>query len=138
MEYLLLRVLNGGRFGVIPARQERPLSTLRGYQVTDANGMAEFLTIYPGWYKGRAVHIHFKIRTDLESRNAHEFISQLYFDESLTDKVHKQAPYNGRGRRTTSNDADSIFRRGGKQLMPTLTNDAQGYFGKFDVGLQLS
>jgi protocatechuate 3,4-dioxygenase beta subunit len=34
---------------------------LRGYQVTDANGGAEFLTIYPGWYSGRTVHIHFKV-----------------------------------------------------------------------------
>jgi protocatechuate 3,4-dioxygenase beta subunit len=110
---------------------------LRGYQVTDASGIAEFLTIYPGWYEGRAVHIHFKIRTDPGSRNAHEFVSQLYFDESVTDKVHKQAPYNGKGRRTTSNDADFIFRRGGKQLMPALTSEAQGYSGKFDIGLQI-
>jgi protocatechuate 3,4-dioxygenase beta subunit len=110
---------------------------LRGYQMTDANGVAEFLTIYPGWYEGRAVHIHFKIRTDPGSRSAHEFNSQLYFDESVTDKVHKQAPYNGKGRRTTSNEADFIFRRGGKQLMPTLTNDAQGYLAKFDVGLRV-
>ena len=36
---------------------------LRGYQVTDDNGTAKFTTIYPGWYQGRAVHIHFKIRT---------------------------------------------------------------------------
>ena len=111
---------------------------LRGYQVTDANGMAEFLTIYPGWYEGRAVHIHFKIRTDPGSRNSHEFISQLYFDEAVTDKVHKQAPYNAKGRRTTSNDADFIFRRGGKQLLLAVTNGAQGYVGKFDVGLRIS
>ena len=110
---------------------------LRGYQVTNTNGIAEFLTVYPGWYEGRAVHIHFKIRTDLGSLNARELISQLYFDETVTDKVHKQSPYNGKGYRTTSNDADFIFRRGGKQLMPTLTNDAQGYLAKFDVGLRV-
>jgi len=39
---------------------------LRGYQITDENGIAEFITIYPGWYSGRTVHIHFKIRTDSE------------------------------------------------------------------------
>src|SRR5581483_2300256 len=50
---------------------------LRGYQVTDATGKAEFLTIYPGWYPGRTVHIHFKIRTDFQSPRGHEFTSQL-------------------------------------------------------------
>jgi protocatechuate 3,4-dioxygenase beta subunit len=110
---------------------------LRGYQVTHSNGIAEFLTIYPGWYEGRAVHIHFKIRTDPGLRTAHEFVSQLYFEEAVTDKVHKQVPYNGKGRRSTTNDADFIFRRGGKQLMLALRNEAQGYSGKFDIGLQI-
>jgi protocatechuate 3,4-dioxygenase beta subunit len=111
---------------------------LRGYQATNANGIAEFLTIYPGWYAGRAVHIHFKIRTDAASSRAREFTSQLYFDEAITEQVHNQAPYNSKGRRTTTNDADSIFRRGGKQLMPALTKESQGYAAKFDIGLQIS
>src|SRR6266436_1751709 len=111
---------------------------LRGYQATDANGIAEFLTIYPGWYEGRTVHIHFKIRTDPASRSAHEFISQLYFDESITDQVHKQAPYNGKGYRSTTNDKDFIFRQGGKQLIPTLTKDGHGYAAKFEIGLQIT
>jgi protocatechuate 3,4-dioxygenase beta subunit len=111
---------------------------LRGYQATDANGVAEFLTIYPGWYAGRTVHIHFKIRNDPVSRRAQEFVSQLYFDESITDRVHKQAPYDSKGRRSTSNDADFIFRRGGKQLVPTLTKDSHGYAAKFEIGLQMS
>jgi protocatechuate 3,4-dioxygenase beta subunit len=57
---------------------------LRGYQVTDANGTVEFVTIYPGWYPGRTVHIHFKIRTDSASQRGYEFTSQLYFDDALT------------------------------------------------------
>ncbi len=77
-------------------------------------------------------------RTDPGSHTAHEFISQLYFDKSVTDKTHNQALDNGKGRRTTSNDGDFIFRRGGKQLMPALSNDAQGYFGEFHVGLRIS
>jgi protocatechuate 3,4-dioxygenase beta subunit len=111
---------------------------LRGYQTTDANGVAEFLTIYPGWYEGRAVHIHFKIRNDPASRRAQEFNSQLYFDESTTDQVYKLAPYNSKGPRSTTNDADFIFRRGGKQLIPMLIKDSQGYTAKFDIGLQMS
>ena len=111
---------------------------LRGYQTTDANGVAEFLTIYPGWYEGRTVHIHFKIRNDPASRRAQEFNSQLYFDESTTDQVYKLAPYNSKGQRSTTNDTDFIFRRGGKQLIPTLTKDSHGYAAKFEIGLQMS
>jgi protocatechuate 3,4-dioxygenase beta subunit len=111
---------------------------LRGYQLTDANGIAEFLTIYPGWYPGRAVHIHFKIRNDPASRSAQEFVSQVYFDESMTDQVHKQSPYNGKGYRTTTNDKDFGYRSGGKQLMPSLTKDGNGYAAKFEIGLQMN
>jgi protocatechuate 3,4-dioxygenase beta subunit len=111
---------------------------LRGYQLTDANGIAEFLTIYPGWYPGRAVHIHFKIRNDPASRRPQEFVSQLYFDESTTDQIHKQYPYNGKGHRTTTNDKDFGYRRGGKQLMPSLTQDVSGYAANFDIGLQMN
>jgi protocatechuate 3,4-dioxygenase beta subunit len=111
---------------------------LRGYQTTDGNGIAEFLTIYPGWYAGRTVHIHFKIRTRPVAGLAQEFTSQLYFDESITDQVQTQAPYNSKGRRGTTNDADFIFRRGGKQLIPTLTKESHGYAAKFEIGLQMS
>ncbi len=111
---------------------------LRGYQVTDAGGKAEFMTIYPGWYPGRTVHIHFKIRTDPKTETGHEFTSQLYFDDSITDHVHTQSPYAARGRRTTTNAADSIFRRGGNQLMLNLVKEAQGYAGRFDIGLEMT
>ena len=110
---------------------------LRGYQTTHADGLVEFLTIYPGWYEGRAVHIHFKIRADAAAKRAYEFTSQLYFDEAITEQVYKQAPYNSKGRRTTTNDADFIFRRGGKQLLLAPTKNAQGYAAKFDIGLQI-
>jgi protocatechuate 3,4-dioxygenase beta subunit len=110
---------------------------LRGYQLTDANGVAEFITIYPGWYEGRAVHIHFKIRTDPASTRGSDFTSQLYFDESVTDQVHQQAPYNRRGRRTTTNDTDGIFRRGGRQLLVAPTKQAEAYSARFDLGLQM-
>jgi protocatechuate 3,4-dioxygenase beta subunit len=110
---------------------------LRGYQITDAKGMAQFLTIYPGWYEGRAVHVHFKIRSEDAARRRLEFTSQLYFDESITDQVYNSAPYNSKGRGTTTNESDFIFRRGGKQLLPVLTRDSQGYTAKFNLGLQI-
>ncbi len=109
---------------------------LRGYQTTDDAGIARFLTIYPGWYPGRTVHIHFKIRTEPNAERGHEFTSQLYFDEATTDQVFAQAPYNTKGERTRRNDGDGIFRRGGKQLMLNPAKDAQGYTAVFDLGLK--
>ena len=111
---------------------------LRGYQVTDANGTVEFVTIYPGWYPGRTVHIHFKIRTDSASQRGYEFTSQLYLDDSLTDQIHTQPPYAAKGQRTQKNDRDGIFRGGGEQLMLKLAKDAQGYVGTFDIGLEIT
>ena len=111
---------------------------LRGYQVTDAHGMVQFHTIYPGWYPGRTVHIHYKIRIHPESRRGYEFTSQVYFDEAVTDQVHMQAPYTAKGKRTTRNRQDGIFRDGGDQLMLPLTQQAQGYAGTFDIGLQIT
>jgi len=111
---------------------------LRGYQVTDTNGTVEFVTIYPGWYPGRTVHIHFKIRTDSASQQGYEFTSQLYFDDSLTDQIHAQPPYTAKGQRTVNNDRDGIYRDDGEQLMIQLTEDAQGYVGAFNIGLQIT
>jgi protocatechuate 3,4-dioxygenase beta subunit len=111
---------------------------LRGFQTTGAAGTAEFLTIYPGWYPGRAVHIHFKIRTLPSPQRAFDFSSQLYFDDSVTDQVHQGSPYNAKGRTRTLNDADFLFRRGGKQLIPALTKDGEGYTAKFSIGLRIT
>jgi protocatechuate 3,4-dioxygenase beta subunit len=111
---------------------------LRGYQITDEAGRVRFTTIYPGWYQGRAVHIHFKIRTDPGAARGQEFVSQLYFDDALTDRVHSLPAYGGRGQRDRRNDADGIFRRGGDQLMLALqAKGGDAYEGSFDIGLQL-
>jgi protocatechuate 3,4-dioxygenase beta subunit len=110
---------------------------LRGYQVTDPTGTARFLTIYPGWYPGRAVHIHFKIRTNPESRRGYEFTSQIYFDDGLSDQVHAQVPYRVKGQGRLRNQGDGIFQDGGEQLTLQLVKEAQGYAGVFDIGLQM-
>ena len=110
---------------------------LRGHQVTDAEGLVRFTTIYPGWYPGRAVHIHFKIRTNPAGQRGNDFTSQLYFDEALTDKVHARDPYAAKGQRNMTNDKDGIYRNGGKQLMLKLTEKSGGYAGTFDVALKI-
>jgi protocatechuate 3,4-dioxygenase beta subunit len=112
---------------------------LRGHQVTDGRGSASFLTIYPGWYPGRTVHIHFKIRTDPGQPHGFDFTSQLYFDDAVTDEVSARHPYAARGPRTIRNESDGIFRRGGgSRLIVPLVKTAQGYAGVFDIGLELN
>jgi protocatechuate 3,4-dioxygenase beta subunit len=111
---------------------------LRGYQVTDEFGKAEFMTIYPGWYSGRAVHIHFKIRTDPESDTGYEFTSQLFFPEEVTDVVHAQAPYNDKGYRNVLNVEDNIFQGSDGLLTLVLTEEEDGYTAVFGIGLDLS
>jgi protocatechuate 3,4-dioxygenase beta subunit len=104
---------------------------LRGYQATSAAGLARFTTIYPGHYPGRAVHVHFKIRT----AQGEEFVSQIYFDDTLTDRVHTLEPYARRGQRRLRNEGDGLFRHGGRQLLVTTTPSGAGYTATFDVAL---
>lgn len=110
---------------------------LRGYQVTDANGQAQFVTIYPGWYQGRTVHIHFKIRTDADGQS-YEFTSQLFFDDTFTDQVYASQPYAAKGERTLRNDGDGIYQESGGQLTLNATQTSDGYAATFDIGLQMT
>lgn len=110
---------------------------LRGSQVTDADGMARFTTIYPGWYQGRAVHIHFKLRTVTASGESYDFTSQWFFDEALTDTVHAQEPYAAKGKRTLLNEGDGIFREAGSQMILPAAAEGEGVAARFDIGLVL-
>ena len=107
---------------------------LRGHQITDAAGVAKFTTVYPGWYQGRCVHIHFKVRTTAGGRNL-EFTSQLYFDDAFTDRVYTKAPYAAKTGTRTPNERDGIFRQGGRQLLMAVAEKGSGYQGAFDVGM---
>lgn len=70
---------------------------LRGYQVSDADGVVNFRTIVPGWYQDRTAHAHFKVRQFNEQRKTTtEFTSQVFFRESDADRIFAQAPYNTR------------------------------------------
>jgi protocatechuate 3,4-dioxygenase beta subunit len=110
---------------------------LRGYQTTDANGAVRFLTIYPGWYPGRTVHIHFKVRGQRASGRAYEFTSQLYFDDAISDRVLTQGPYARHVGRRQTNDNDGLFRHNGRQLILPLVENGAGYAGSFDIGLRM-
>jgi protocatechuate 3,4-dioxygenase beta subunit len=81
----------------------------RGVQVTNVQGKAHLSTIFPAWYTGRAVHIHFTVRV-----NGREAItSQLYFDDRLCDEILAQGEYAARGPRDTTNAGDFIYLFGG-------------------------
>jgi len=118
-----------------PRADTRGSDFLRGYQATDASGMARFTTVYPGWYPGRAVHLHFLIRSGRGMRRE-EFASQLYFDDALSDRVLARAPYADRGARTIRNAGDFIYRRGGSQLLLTVKEEGGRLAAMFDIGLQ--
>src|SRR5437763_10897826 len=86
---------------------------MRGIQRTDANGLATFLTVYPGWYQGRTVHIHVKVHVG----GSVVHTAQLFFPDTLTDSAYKKTPYSSRPNRTTRNAQDSIYVNGGKRGM---------------------
>jgi len=112
---------------------------LRGYQLTDASGAVKFQTIYPGWYSGRAVHIHITIRTKGANSEDYQFTSQFFFDDTLTDQVHSLEPYVTKGQRDTRNSNDNIYNGGGDQLLLNLDGDpTNGFTTSFNVGLDLS
>jgi protocatechuate 3,4-dioxygenase beta subunit len=119
---------------------------LRGYQRTDEAGEVVFTTIVPGWYPGRTVHIHFKVRPDAADSRRYEFTSQLYFDDALLDTIYRSAPYAARGPRNVRNEADGIFtepvahdeaRGNGTELLLALQPADGGYAARFDVALDL-
>jgi protocatechuate 3,4-dioxygenase beta subunit len=104
---------------------------LRGIQRTDANGLARFRSIYPGWYPGRTVHIHVKVHVG--GNVVHT--GQLYFPDSVTDRVFRGAPYKRRGRRKTRNRNDSVFVNGGRRSMLSLRKSGNAYVGRITMGV---
>lgn len=113
---------------------------LRGYQTTDSSGIVTFKTIYPGWYGGRTAHIHVRARVFDASGNAtYNFTTQLFFDDSVTDSVYSNAPYNSRGTRDTRNTNDMHYNGVSNKTDTLLTLNkeaAGGYSASIAMGLQ--
>ena len=104
---------------------------LRGIQKTDASGVAVFTTIYPGWYQGRAVHIHIKVHVG----GSVVHTGQLFFPDALTRTVYKRGPYAARGNPDTPNARDSIYVNGGKYGLLNLGKSGAGYLGTIAMGV---
>ena len=109
---------------------------LRGYQHTDANGRATITTIYPGWYQGRAVHIHFKIRTDAGASSGFEFTSQLFFDDALNDQVFSQGVYASKGKPDVPNASDGIYQQSQGMTLLKTVKDGDGYKATFEIAMK--
>jgi protocatechuate 3,4-dioxygenase beta subunit len=125
-----------GKYSDIGSEGTSGKKYLRGLQISDASGQATFTTIYPGWYEGRAVHIHFKVRLYDGSKETYEFTSQLFFDPATTSAVYETGVYASRGQASTPNSSDGIYGSDGSKLVVALTPDGNGgYAGTFVVGL---
>jgi len=133
----------GGRGGFPPGPPPRRHGALdatrflRGVQLTDDSGIAEFSTIYPGWYLGRAIHIHLKVHAG--GHVAHT--GQLFFPEEVTERVATLQPYaQHREVHRTAQDEDEIFEsQHGAAGMLTLSRvDAKSDAGGFVATVTLA
>lgn len=110
---------NGGAQDLTPVDDER---YLRGAQVTDKDGIVQFTTIWPGWYRGRTVHIHAMVHVN----NERTLTTQVMFDEALNTKVFTKEPYSTHTGRDTFNNNDNIYKDG---MIMKVTEDGDGYLG---------
>jgi protocatechuate 3,4-dioxygenase beta subunit len=104
---------------------------MRGIQRTDKNGLALFTTVYPGWYQGRAVHIHVKVHAG--GNVVHT--GQLFFPDALTATAYKAAPYATRGNPDMTNANDAIFVNGGKRSILAVKKSGAGYVGSIAMAV---
>jgi protocatechuate 3,4-dioxygenase beta subunit len=102
---------------------------LRGTQVTDADGLVRFSTVYPGWYPTRTVHLHLKVHL----AKLTVLTAQLFFDDAVTDTVHGGSdPYRQHPGRDTRNDRDAFY---SDTALLRLAPGAQGWLGALNLGV---
>ena len=106
---------NPGGGGTATGDENLDTTFLRGIQLTGDDGLAEFDTIYPGWYTGRAIHIHMKVHVDGTTDDTYEgghvsHTGQLFFDDAISDQVFATAAYADRPNdQRLRNDGDNIL-----------------------------
>ena len=104
---------------------------MRGAQVADDNGIVEFQTIYPGWYPGRAVHIHLRVRVD----DALVLTGQVYFDDAYTAEVFTEDAYAANGEPDTLLAADFGADDAANGALLALTPDGGGTTALVNVSI---
>jgi protocatechuate 3,4-dioxygenase beta subunit len=117
-----------------PGFDARTRTFLRGLQTTDPTGKVTFTTIYPGWYAGRATHIH----VDLHLNANPVKTSQIAFPEAVNSAVYATGVYAARGQNPTKNSSDSVFSDGfAAELAEVSGNTSSGYSATFTIGLSI-
>jgi protocatechuate 3,4-dioxygenase beta subunit len=104
----------------------------RGVQLTDASGAADFRTVFPGWYTGRAVHIHIKVSADDDQTHT----GQLFFDPELLSAVYAAEPYTARGEPDQPNETDGIYQESGGVTVVAVTVDGDSSAGAVTLGIE--
>jgi protocatechuate 3,4-dioxygenase beta subunit len=107
---------------------------MRGIQKTDASGLARFRSVWPGWFQGRTVHIHVKVH--VAGNVVHT--GQLYFPDSVTDKVFRRKPYSRRSARTTRNGNDFVFAQGGRGSLLSVRKAGSAHVASITMGVHRS
>ena len=107
---------------------------LRGIQTTNAAGEVTFTTIYPGWYQGRATHIHVEVTMNGRSIKA----TQIAFPDSVSNAVHTTGVYASRGPNPMSTQSDGIFADSlASELVTPAGSPSGGYTATFQVGVSV-
>jgi hypothetical protein len=108
---------------------------LRGHQKADADGRVRFLTIYPGWYRGRTPHIHLKVHVG----GSVVHTGQVFFDEKTTAAVYRHSPYKSHGQPDTSHAQDMIYAQAGRSRatlkLARRSHGRKGYRGTISLGV---
>ncbi|RPF33216.1 intradiol ring-cleavage dioxygenase [Streptomyces sp. TLI_185] len=123
---------------------------LRGGVLTNSSGVANITTIYPGWYRGRCIHIHVKVHTGVTPTSDGSFTGgtelhtgQLFLAEAVTTKVAAISPYSTNTVTRTTLSQDSVYDGGGAASgLLTLTalgsSTSSGYTGTLTLGVDQS
>jgi protocatechuate 3,4-dioxygenase beta subunit len=117
--------------GVYSGAQGDDGTFCRGVQVADESGTATFRTVFPGWYTGRAVHIHLKV-----IQGGQTWTGQLFFDDATLDTVYALEPYSSRGAADTPNSSDGIFGQSGGSTIVSTDVGADEAAGQVTVAVE--
>lgn len=105
---------------------------LRGTQISDEAGWVTFHTIYPGWYRGRTAHIHFKIYIGGRTR----LTSQIFFPDALNEWIYLNVPeYKRPLLRDTINVTDWIMAEATRNAVAQVKEEADRYVATMSFGV---